>query len=99
MTEKMEPIHPGQILEEEFMDPLKISQNQLADDLGVSPRRINEIVNGRRAITADTALRLARYFDTTEQFWMNLQSRHELECAQDESGTDIEQTVQKRKTT
>ena len=73
------PIHPGEILYFEFMEPLGLSQNRLAVALGVPPRRINEIVNGKRAITADTAVRLAAYFGTTEQFWMNLQSQFELE--------------------
>lgn len=73
------PIHPGEILFLEFMEPLGLSQNRLAVALGVPPRRINEIVNGKRGITADTAVRLATYFGTTEQFWMNLQSQFELE--------------------
>ncbi len=73
------PIHPGEILLEEFLDPMEVSQYRLAKDISVSPRRINEIVHGKRAITADTALRLARYFGTTERFWMNLQTRHDLE--------------------
>lgn len=73
------PIHPGEILFLEFMEPLGLSQNRLAVALGVPPRRINEIVNGKRGITADTAVRLAAYFGTTEQFWMNLQSQFELE--------------------
>ncbi len=71
-------IHPGEILFEEFLKPLKVTQYRLARDTGVSPRRINEIVKGTRAITADTALRLARFFGTTAQFWMNLQSKHDL---------------------
>lgn len=71
-------IHPGEILDEEFLKPLNITQYRLARDTGVSPRRINEIVKGTRAITADTALRLARFFGTTAQFWMNLQSKHDL---------------------
>ena len=74
------PIHPGEILDTEFMRPLNISQNALGKALGVSPRRINEIVHGRRAITADTAMRLSRYFGTTAQFWLNLQSEYELDC-------------------
>lgn len=71
-------IHPGEILNEEFLKPLKITQYRLARDTGVSPRRINEIVKGTRSITADTALRLARFFGTTAQFWMNLQSKYDL---------------------
>ena len=98
MAEKMSPVHPGEILREEFMKPLDISQNQLARDLGVSPRRINEIVNEKRAITADTALRLSCHFDTTARFWLNLQTRYELESARDESGEEIEKTVKRLKT-
>ncbi len=98
MAEKMAPVHPGEILREEFMKPLDISQNQLARDLGVSPRRINEIVNEKRAITADTALRLSCHFDTTARFWLNLQTRYELESARDESGEKIEKTVKRLKT-
>jgi len=71
-------IHPGEVLSEEFLAPLGITQYRLARDTGVSPRRINEIVHGTRAITADTALRLARFFGTTAQFWMNLQTHHDL---------------------
>ena len=73
------PIHPGEILLEEFLEPMEVSQYRLAKDISVPPRRINEIVHGKRAITADTALRLARYFGTTERFWMNLQTRYDLE--------------------
>ena len=73
------PIHPGEILLEEFLEPMKLSQYRLAKDISVPPRRINEIVHGKRGITADTALRLARYFGTSERFWMNLQIRHDLE--------------------
>jgi len=75
------PITPGEILDEEFLKPLEISQYRLAKDIHVSPRRINEIVKGTRAITADTALRLGRYFGTSAQLWINLQSSYELECA------------------
>lgn len=90
---KLEPIAPGEILFHEFMEPLGISQNQLARDLNVSVPRINEIVNGKRAITSDTALRLARYFDTSAEFWMNLQQRYDLKIAQTELASEIEQTV------
>src|SRR5262245_54401048 len=76
---KIPPIHPGEILKEEFLSPLGISQYRLAKDTGVPPRRINEIVRGTRAITADTALRLARYFGTSERFWLSLQARYDLE--------------------
>ncbi|MBW2232807.1 MAG: HigA family addiction module antidote protein [Deltaproteobacteria bacterium] len=73
------PIHPGEILLEEFLEPMELSQYRLAKDISVPPRRINEIVHGKRGITANTALRLARYFGTSERFWMNLQTRHDLE--------------------
>jgi addiction module HigA family antidote len=73
------PIHPGEILLEEFLEPMEVSQYRVAKDISVPPRRINEIVHGKRGITADTALRLARYFGTTERFWMNLQTRYDLE--------------------
>jgi addiction module HigA family antidote len=73
------PVHPGEILLEEFLEPMRVSQYRLARDISVPPRRINEIVHGTRGVTADTALRLARYFGTTERFWMNLQTRYDLE--------------------
>jgi addiction module HigA family antidote len=73
------PIHPGEILLEEFLEPMELSQYRLAKDISVPARRINEIVHGKRGITADTALRLSRYFGTSERFWMNLQIRHDLE--------------------
>lgn len=76
---RLHNIHPGEVLLEEFLQPMTISQNQLARDISVPPRRINEIVLGKRAITADTALRLARYFGTSESFWMGLQADYELE--------------------
>lgn len=74
----IEPIHPGEILMEDFIEGFGITQNKLAVSIGVPPRRINEIVHGKRGITADTAIRLARYFGTSEEFWMNLQSNYEL---------------------
>lgn len=77
-TDLIEPIHPGEILMEDFIEGFGITQNKLAVSLGVPPRRINEIVHGKRGITADTAIRLARYFGTSEEFWMNLQSNYEL---------------------
>jgi addiction module HigA family antidote len=80
---KLPPVHPGEILLEEYLKPLGISQNKLGRDLGVPAQRINEIVRGQRSITVDTALRLARYFQTTPQFWLNLQSRYDLEMAQE----------------
>src|SRR5258707_4704015 len=80
----MGPVHPGEILMEEFLKPLELSQYQLAKELSVPARRINEIVHGERRITADTALRLARFFGTSERFWMNLQSRYDLEIEKDQ---------------
>lgn len=78
------PIHPGEILVKEFLEPLKISQYRLAKDIGVTPRRINEIAHGRRAISADTALRLSHFFGMEAQFWLNLQSRYDMEVASEE---------------
>ena len=86
-------IHPGEILLEEFLVPLGISQNGLARAAGVPPRRINEIVHGKRAVSADTALRLARYFGTSERFWLNLQARFDLEQQRDVLGTRLEKEV------
>lgn len=83
------PVSPGKILKEEFMEPLGISQNGLARAIEVPPNRINDILQGRRIITADTALRLARYFHNTPGFWMNLQSHYEIECAKEKSGKAI----------
>src|SRR5947209_4481797 len=82
-TASMAPIHPGEILAEEYLGPLGITQHRLAVEIGVPPRRINEIVHGKRRISADTALRLARYFGTSERFWMNLQGRYDLEVERD----------------
>jgi len=81
MSRKITTIHPGEILNEEFLSPLEISQYRLAQDIAVPPRRINEIVHGKRAISADTALRLSRYFGTSAEFWLNLQTRYDLEIA------------------
>jgi addiction module HigA family antidote len=86
----MEPVHPGEILLEEFLKPLSLSQYQLAKGLGVPARRINEIVHGERRITADTALRLARFFGTSERFWMNLQTRYDLEIERDRLGSTLD---------
>jgi len=91
---KIAPIHPGEILLEEFLQPLHLSQYRLAKDISVPPRRINEIVHGKRAITADTALRLARYFETTDRFWINLQTRYNLEIEKDRLGARLETEVQ-----
>jgi addiction module HigA family antidote len=89
MAKKLKPIHPGEMLREEFMVPLKLSSNALARALGVTPARINEIVRERRGISADTALRLARFFNTSHDFWMNLQAHYDIDCAQDEAGRTI----------
>jgi len=88
-TKTMPPIHPGETLREDFLKPLGLTANRLALELSVPVTRVNDIVRGRRAITADTALRLARYFGTTPQFWMNLQSNYDLELAQDLRGPEI----------
>jgi addiction module HigA family antidote len=90
---KLNPIHPGEILHEEFLSPMEISQYRLAKDIHVPPRRINEIVHGKRAITADTALRLARYFGTSAEFWTNLQSAYELDVARQEIGGKLEKEI------
>lgn len=90
---KIGRIHPGEILNEEFLSPLGITQYRLALDISVPPRRINEIVHGTRAISADTALRLARYFGTTEQFWLNLQARFDLETQRDKLGMRLQKEV------
>jgi addiction module HigA family antidote len=89
----MDPIHPGEILMEEFLEPLGISQYRLAKDISVPPPRINEIVHGKRSITADTALRLARFFGTTERFWLNLQVRYDLEVEKDRLVDVLERDV------
>ena len=89
--ETVTPIHPGEILMAEFLEPLKVSQNRLAVAIGVPPRRINEIVHGKRRITADTALRLARYFGTTDRFWLNLQTYYDLEVEKDQLGSTLDQ--------
>jgi addiction module HigA family antidote len=90
---KMTPIHPGEILLEEYLRPLDLSQYRLAQDISVSPRRINEIVHGTRSITADTALRLARFFGTSDRFWLNLQARYDLEVERDRLGHRLEKEV------
>lgn len=90
MEQKIPPIHPGEILMEEFLEPMGVTQNRLAVSVGVPPRRINEIVHGKRAITADTALRLGRFFSMSAQFWLNLQSRYDLELALDRAAPEIE---------
>jgi antitoxin HigA-1 len=92
-SKRLANITPGEILEEDFLKPMGLSQYRLAKDIGVPARRINEIVKGQRAITADTALRLGRYFKMSAQFWLNLQSHHELELAEDRLGRRLEQEV------
>ena len=90
---KLPPIHPGQILFDEFLQPMGISQYRIAKDTNVPPRRINEIVHSKRAVTADTALRLGKFFNMSPQFWMNLQSRYELELAEDKLEDRLEKEV------
>jgi addiction module HigA family antidote len=94
MTEKkLAPVHPGEILREEFLEPMGISQYRLAKDIKVPARRINEIVHGKRAITADTALRLARYFGMSEAFWSNLQTHYDLEVEKDRLGDSLQEVA------
>jgi len=93
MARKLAPIHPGEVLLEEFLIPLGLSQYRLAKSTGVPPRRINEIVHGTRAVTADTALRLARFFGTSERFWLNLQAQYDLEVAKDRLAGRLEKEV------
>ncbi|HCP31909.1 TPA: addiction module antidote protein, HigA family [Candidatus Acetothermia bacterium] len=94
MTEgKFAPVHPGEILLEEFLKPMSISQYRLAKDISVHARRVNEIVHGKRSITANTALRLARYFGMSERFWLNLQARYDLEVEKDRLEGRLEQEV------
>ena len=95
-TKKMAPIHPGEILIEEFLNPMAISQYRLAKDISVAPRRINEIVHGLRAVSADTALRLGRYFGISPQFWLNLQSHYDLAMAEDRIGDRLAEEVHVR---
>lgn len=93
MTDKLSPIHPGEILLEEFILPMNLSQNRLAIDIGVDARRINEIVLGKRAVTADTALRLSRFFGNSPQFWLGLQSQYDLDVAEDQLGARLDREV------
>jgi addiction module HigA family antidote len=93
MNEKLNPVHPGEVLLEEFLKPIGLSQNRLSLEIGVHARRINEIVLGKRRITADTALRLARYFGTSPQFWMGLQNDYDLDVAADALGNRLEVEV------
>jgi addiction module HigA family antidote len=99
MSNKLSPVHPGEVLLEEFIKPMELSQNRLAIDIGVDTRRINEIVLGKRAITADTALRLSRFFGNSPQFWMGLQSQYDLDMAQDQLGKRLDREVRPYVTT
>jgi len=90
---KLKPVHPGEVLLEEFLKPMGLSQNRLAINIGVDARRINEIVMGKRRVTADTALRLSRFFGNSAQFWMGLQSDYDLDVAEDELGDRLEREV------
>jgi addiction module HigA family antidote len=92
-SRKLNPIHPGEVLAEDFLEPLGLSQYRLAHDISVPPRRINEIVHGDRAISADTALRLARFFGTSDRFWLNLQTRYDLEVERDHLGSRLAKEV------
>jgi antitoxin HigA-1 len=93
MAKRLAAVHPGEVLLEEFLEPMGLSQYRLAKDIHVPARRINEIVHGTRSVSADTALRLARYFGTSERFWLNLQSQYDLDTECDRSGEKIEREV------
>jgi len=93
MKKKLSPIHPGDVLLEEFIKPMNLSQNRLAIDIGVDARGINEIVLGKRSITADTALRLARFFGNSPQFWLGLQTQYDLDITEDQLGKRLEREV------
>ena len=99
MRKKLAPIHPGEILLEEFLGPMGISQYRLAKDISVPARRINEIVHGKRSISANTALRLSKYFGTTERFWLNVQTRYDLEVEKDRLGSRLDDEVQSLRAT
>lgn len=96
MPRKLAPIHPGEVLLEDFLKPMQVSQYALAKAISVPPRRINEIVQGKRAVSADTALRLGRYFGMEPEFWMNLQAHHDLEAARDALADRLEREVRAR---
>ena len=93
MADKLSPVHPGEVLLEEFIKPMNLSQNRIAIDIGVDTRRINEIVLGKRSVTADTALRLARYFGNSPQFWLGLQNQYDLDITEDQLGIRLEREV------
>ena len=92
-AKKLDPVHPGEILQKEFLEPMELSQNQLARDVGVPPRRINEIVLGKRRITADTALRLAKYFNMSPDFWLGIQMDYDLDVEVDRLGSRLDTEV------
>lgn len=94
MAKKLAPIHPGEVLLEDFLEPFGLSQYRLAHAISVPPRRINEIVHGNRAVSADTALRLARFFGTSAQFWLNLQAHYDLETERDRLGARLKSEVE-----
>ena len=96
MAKRLAPVHPGEVLLEEFLEPMGLSQYRLAKEMKVPPRRINEIVHGTRGVSADTALRLARYFATSERFWLNLQAQYDLDREHDRAGGRIEKEVTPR---
>ena len=98
IAKKIEPVHPGEILLEEFLKPMKISQYRLAKDISVPPRRINEIIHGTRSVSTDTALRLSRYFGLSERFWLNVQTRYDIETEKDKLEGRIEKEVKIRTT-
>ena len=93
-SEKLDPVHPGEILLEEFLKPMNLSQNRMALDIRVPARRINEIVHGKRRVTADTALRLAKYFNMSPQFWLGLQMDYDLDLAEDQLAGRLDKEVQ-----
>ena len=93
MADKLDPIHPGEVLAEDFLAPMGVTQYRLAKDIAVPPRRINEIVHGKRGVTADTALRLSRYFGTSAEFWLNLQNHFDLERLRDRKGEELSRQV------
>jgi len=93
MTDKLSPIHPGEVLLEEFIKPMNLSQNRIAIDIGVDARRINEIVLGKRSVTADTALRLSRFFGNSPQFWLGLQTQYDIDVAEDHLGKRLDREV------
>ncbi len=96
MSAKLHPVHPGEVLQEEFLTPLNLSQNRLAIEIGVDARRINEIVSGKRSITADTALRLGRYFNMSPYFWLGLQTQYDLDVTEDLLGARLNREVRPR---